>query len=226
MAHTRPAAKIAFVKTGWSDWYQGGPVSGRHGYLRHSGAGHERFNFMPVPNGLYYGYLPPIGRQERPPQPSDLSNWLLVFVAARDGSGPLTIVGWYENAVFSREYIPRPEYQETGFETDDDGNQYLYCVSSDRVLLIPLELRTTTIDGSHFRRAPIIYARGGQRSEPWRGALAAVAEDMLTRFTFVDANLVLQNASAEHGREVEGQAIDRARRHLTELGYSVLDRTE
>jgi hypothetical protein len=56
--------RIAIVKTGWSDWYQGEQVVGRFGYLNattEGQQGHECYNFMPAPDGSYYGYLPPVG---------------------------------------------------------------------------------------------------------------------------------------------------------------------
>src|SRR5216683_2353302 len=135
MARSAAGAKIAFVKTAWSDLYEGEQVRGRHRYLRGRGAGHEKYNCMPGLDGVYYGYVPPIGRKERPPQPSDRNNWLVMFVAAREGSGPLTIVGWYADASFTEEYRPRPEYPQSGFETDDEGNQFLYCVLSPLAVL-------------------------------------------------------------------------------------------
>ena len=49
-----------------------------------------------------------MGRNKRPPQPKESENWLVIFVAARDGNGPLTVVGWYDNASFENEYTDSP----------------------------------------------------------------------------------------------------------------------
>jgi len=110
--------RIAFVKTGWSEEYSGGPVVGRHAHISEFKEAHERFNFLKAPNKQFYAYLPPIGRNFRPPQPQETSDWLVIFVSARNGNGPLTVVGWYEHATFEREYQERPEYESgQNFET-------------------------------------------------------------------------------------------------------------
>ena len=59
--------RIALVKTGWSDEYQGGQVLGRYAHIEQFDEAHERFNFRHAADGRYYGYLPPIGKQLRPP---------------------------------------------------------------------------------------------------------------------------------------------------------------
>jgi len=124
--------KNSFCQNRMSDYYQGGPVSGRHTHIQNYEDAHERFNFLIGPDSRYYAYIPPSGEQQRPPQPKDKNDWLVVFVAAHNGNGPLTVVGWYENASFEPEYKERPEYK-TGidFETDVDGYSYIYCVSAD-----------------------------------------------------------------------------------------------
>ena len=100
--------QIAFVKIGWSDYYQGDRVIGRHAHICEYEEAHERFNFLRASDGLFYGSLPPIGPNRRPPQPKKRENWLVIFVAARNGNGPLTIIGWYNNATFERDYLDRP----------------------------------------------------------------------------------------------------------------------
>src|SRR5438105_964049 len=117
--------RIALVKTGWSDRYQGGPVFGRYAHIAQFDEAHERFNFLQHSDGLFYGYLPPIGPKKRPPQPKVRDNWLLIFVSARNGNGPLTVVGWYDNAIFHEEYAERREYfTSEDFETDVQGKRY------------------------------------------------------------------------------------------------------
>ena len=79
-----------------------------HGYLRTGRAGYEKFNFLPGPRGRCYGYLPPIGHQHAAPRPAPPHGWLIVFVAAEGGHGPLRPVGWYEDARFEPMWtIPR-----------------------------------------------------------------------------------------------------------------------
>jgi len=172
--------RIAFVKTGWSEEYAGGPVVGRFAYIVYEGDAHEKFNFQKVQNQRFYAYIPPIGRNLRPPQPQETNNWLIIFVSARNGNGRLTVVGWYEQATFEREYRDRPEY-ESGYDfpTDVDNSNYDYCISSSSAHLIPAENRNIIVPGVHFRRTPIIYARGNVQDDEWREELAMLAEEIV-----------------------------------------------
>ena len=169
--------RIAFVKTGWSEKYAGGKVVGRHAYISEFGDAHEQFNFREAPDKRFYACIPPIGRKFQPPQPQEANDWLIIFVSARNGNGPLTVVGWYEQATFEREYRERPEYESgNDFDTDVEDNNYVYCISSSSAQLIPVENRNTTVPGDHFRRTPIIYARGNGQDDEWREELAILAE--------------------------------------------------
>ena len=173
--------RIAFVKTGWSDHYEGGPVLGRHAHVQEFDEAHERFNFLRHSDGRFYGYLPPIGRIERPPQPKEKDGWLLVFISARNGNGPLTVVGWYQGATFHDEYIARPEYSDTEeFELDVHGSKYSYCISADSAHLIPTAERTDTVSGDHFKRTPVLYLRGNGKDDAWRKELAEFAESLVS----------------------------------------------
>ena len=226
--------RIAIVKTGWSDWYQGGPVVGRFGYLNateEGQKGHECYNFKPAQDGTYYGYLPPIGRG--PPQPRMKDHWLLIFIAAFEGKGPLTFVGWYEDATFAEGYTERPEYRlSEPFETDAWGSRFFYCISAKRAHLVPLEKRTETLPGHHMRRSPIAYVRGQGEAEPWRESLAARAEELVTKFLPVirsEESVTTDirgfpQESAEHRKRVEKAAIEKAKRYLRHQGYMVEDR--
>jgi hypothetical protein len=194
--------RIAFVKIGWSELYQGGPVVGRFGDQNW----HERYNFMPGPDGIYYAYVPPIGQARAAPSPQDRTGWLLIFVAAFEGNGPLTVVGWYEDASFADGYQARPEYQASEtFETDAEGGQFRYCVSARQAYLIPYEQRVTSISGNHMRRVPIVYVRGQQQAESWRMELARVAEDAVAEYAPIVSGVettvpagILPVATAEH----------------------------
>nr|ART39930.1 J381 [uncultured bacterium] len=218
--------KIAFVKTGWSDEYQGGPVLGRYAHIAKFGEAHERFNFRRTADERFYGYLPPIGRAQRPPQPAVEDGWLLIFVSARKGTGPLTVVGWYEEATLHSEYSDRPEYvTEPDFEKDAHGAKYGYCISADAAHLIPVASRRQTVSGDHFKRSPILYARGNGKNEPWRRELASLAEELVSspppdiggpppRFVFPDP---------EHRKKVELAAVEAAL-HFLRKNYKVTDR--
>lgn len=220
--------RIAFAKTGWSEEYRGAPIVGRHAYISAYAEAHERFNFLPGPDKRFYAYLPPIGEHQGPPKPSEQEGWLVVFVAARDGDGPLTVVGWYEDASFEVSYMARPEYElSVQFETPSDGGQFVYCISAPMAHLVVPEQRTITVSGAHFRRSPIIYARGGGKADTWRAEFAELAERLVSSDELAPkepAPSGLRYPDAEHRKKVEVAAVEAVISHLEEQGYKVADR--
>ena len=220
--------RIAYVKTGWSDTYQGGAVFGRHDYITEYEDAHERFNFLPGPDGRYYGYIPPIGKKYRPPQPEKSDGWLIIFVAAERGQGPLTVVGWYDHAQLEDEYQDRPEYgANVEFETDVEDVKFMYCIVSDSATLIPTADRTITISGKHFRRSPIVYVRGTESKDTWRTELAKFAVKMVktSERVFQKAGMPSVNfPDAKHRKKVEKAAINAVRTLLGRKGYNIRDR--
>jgi hypothetical protein len=216
--------RIAFVKTGWSEWYQGGLVSGRHSYINEYEEAYEKYNFLPIANGKHYAYIPPIGKKERPPQPKENDGWLIIFVAAKNGKGKLTIVGWYENATFHSNYLPRPEYKfESGFETDNEGMNYSYCISSENAYLVPPNERTKTISGKHFGRTPVIYVKGVQEKDDWRKKLSKLAQYYVTS----ESNNTKKGwgfPDKEHRDKVEEISIEIATKLLKKKKYKIKDR--
>ncbi|MBK8636925.1 MAG: DUF3883 domain-containing protein [Chromatiaceae bacterium] len=212
--HTR----IALVKTGWSDEYQGEQVLGRYAHITEFDEAHERFNFQKAADGRFYGYLPPIGPKKRAPQPKNPDGWLLLFVSARNGNGPLTVVGWYEDATLHSEYKDRPEYDtEADFETDVNGAKFGYCISAGMAHLIPVGSRTQTISGNHFKRSPVLYVRGNGKNEYWRQELATLAEELVSNPpSDTDcAPPMIAFPDPEHRKKVELAAIDAAKRYLS-----------
>lgn len=220
--------RIAYVKTGWSDTYQGGAVFGRHDYITEYEDAHERFNFLPAPDGRFYGYIPPIGNKYRPPQPENSDGWLIIFVAAERGIGPLTVVGWYEKAQFVDEYQDRPEYgTSVDFETDVEDEKFVYCIVSESATLIPTADRTITISGKHFRRSPIVYVRGTGSKDTWRTELAKFAVKMVKTPGRVIQKAGMPSISfpdAKHRKKVEKKAIDAVQARLKVEGYKIQDR--
>lgn len=218
--------KIAFVKTGWSVAYQGGAVLGRYSYLRrHRGAGYEACNFLPDGNGTFRAYVPPIGEQYAIPKPKDPNGWLVVFVAAKEGRGPITVVGWYRDATFHRSSELRPEYKETsGFPLTSDRKKYSYCISAPAAHLIPIDHRTVTISGSHFRSAAYIAVRGDGKSESWRKKLAELADSLTstraTKTIRTPSRATIVFPDPEHRRRVEHAAIAAAKRWLKQHEYA------
>lgn len=217
--------RIAFVKTGWSDHYEGGPVLGRHAHVQEFDEAHERFNFLKHSDRRYYGYLPPIGKNESSPQPREKDGWLLIFVSARNGNGPLTVVGWYERATFHNGYMPRPEYSDSeSFELDVHGSKYSYCISAPAAHLIPTADRTDTVSGDHFKRTPVLYVRGNGKDDAWRDDLAEFAESLVsTKQVATSSTPSLTFPDQQLRKRVEEAAISAAK-HLLKADYRVVDR--
>lgn len=206
------AARIAFAKTGWSKEYLGGDVSGRHAHIAEGKKAEERFNFLPASDGKFYAYIPRIGRSS-PPKPKETDDWLVIFVAARDGTGPLTVVGWYEHAIFERKYQVRP----------DKGNYY--CVSSDSARPISVEKRKYEISSGHFKRTPIVYARGNGKNDNWRQELAALAEKIVANPELeIDLKPKSGFPDSAAQKAVEEAAIKKAMEYLKDKKYEVFDK--
>ncbi|WP_370611538.1 hypothetical protein [Klebsiella aerogenes] len=191
--------QIAIIKCGWSDWYEGGPVQGRHGYIQEREA-HEKFNFLHHPTEGYQVYIPPMGIERKAPRPRDPDNWLLVMVAAEEGSKPLKIVGWYEGASFNHDgYRPRTFFfgPESEARLTDHGDDYYYCITARKAVCVPPEKRTEAarIDGRHLGSTPIAYIEGHGRTrqtDPWRDSLYRTVTRFIQHYT--------QNESAQnHG---------------------------
>lgn len=227
--------QIAFVKIGWSDHYEGGPVLGRHAHVQEHNEAHEQFNFLRHSNGKYYGYLPPIGGARRPPQPKNKENWLLIFVSAKNGNGPLTVVGWYERATLHEEYVERPEYSVSeDFKLNAHGGKYIYCLSSDAAYLIPTTSRTDTVSGERFKRTPILYVRGNGKHEGWRDELAEFAESLvaekkadeshLPKFFFPDSKQrkLIEEAAIKVAKEFLNKQYRVEDRQKDNCGYDLL----
>lgn len=204
---------------------------GRYGYLqgKGKGLGHECFNFLRGPSGHWYGYIPPIGENEAAPKPSELSDWLIIFVSAYQGKGRLTVVGWYEGATFAGRYVSRPEYESGAFETDSNGDKFFYCMSAPRAFLIAPEMRTQTIHGDHFRRSPILYVRGRSKdNDPWRQELAQFAEELVARSG--ESTVPPERKPTVPGipwidpefkRKVETAAVKAASEYVQQKGYHI-----
>lgn len=166
------ADKVAVIKVGWCEFYNGDIVKGEHKNIRTHAEGHERYNFKPGSDGSYYGYTPPIS-DKYPPSPLEKDGWLLFILAKKPGEAGLYLVGWYENASFADDYLPRPEYKsaQPTLEKDAHGQPFTYIVTAPVATRIPVAARRFRFDGSHMRRAPIYYLRGNDAKDDWRETL-------------------------------------------------------
>ena len=159
----------------------------------------------------------------------------MIFISAEEGKGPLKAVGWYEDAKFESQPIPRPEYKSNpNFEMDDEGRQYKYLISARRAHLIRVDQRPSISIGDHMKRSPILYVRGNNVPEPWRSRLAQQAETLVRKFrsaglkkrgTTSDArrNGGPWYASKEHKDAVDLAAIQYVK-HKLKKQYDVQDR--
>lgn len=177
--------KIAFIKCGWADNYQGDRVQGRHGYIKEREA-NEKYNFVrnTGPDAEQYQiYVPPIAGGKKAPMAGQVERdksdgWLLIFVAAEEGNKRLKIVGWYENAYFLGEYrlrtmFPLEDRQEP---PTDNGLAFSYCITAEKAVCVPLNERTedAIIPGRHLGSTSVAYINGNGRSvkrDLWRKAL-------------------------------------------------------
>jgi hypothetical protein len=220
--------RIAFIKTGWSKFYDGSDlVKGWHSYLNEK-QGYEAYNFLPGMDGKFYGYLPPIGKKGLP-NPRVKKDWLLIFVARQDGVGSLKVVGWYDSADFL------PEYQSRSINNSirknqnlSDGEQFLYCIVARSGHLIPEEEREG-IDLPNMKRTPLLYVRG-------RGKDPALNDEKLA----ILAEKIVQNHSKaiedreekikdlfspdpKRRKETEKAAIENTKLYLERLGFHKIE---
>lgn len=144
-------SKVMIAKIAWSEAYSGGTVYGRHAYLKEKSkkrvhtrngktyfeaVGHETYNFLSYDKRCY-GYIPPIGEDYVPPNPTDPKGWLVIFVAPYMGYGNYVAVGWYENATFEwntkngiRIYKKRPH--DKNFPKDEENKDFTYCLKTNK----------------------------------------------------------------------------------------------
>lgn len=220
--------RIAFVKTAWSEYYQGGQVFGRYAYINEEGEGHEACNFLPDQNGKYLAYIPPIGKKFRPPQPNQKEGWLTIFVSAYRGNGPLTVVGWYRNARFEDEYKVRPEYEKRKpFQHTPKGDEFVYCVSAESAHLVLPSQRNITVSGAHFRRSPVIYVEGVGKKDEWRRDFAKLSKKIVSKKTTDNPDvpkLGLSFPDLKKRKEVEEAAISHVIKYLKKNNYKVSDK--
>lgn len=197
----RQFENICFVKTGWSDRYQGGPVYGRHAHLKKFKNGHEALNFMPGPDGKFYVYVPPHSL------PDNTESWLVVVVAAGTKNnghsfGPLEPVGWLSGATFVQEK-KRPEYvTDDYFPVSSDGTPFNYSIVAAEAVLIPAAQRAIPLPVEHGRKlgmsSMVIVRENGKTKnmEAWREDYSEFALDLVRQFPLHQGQTVKDAAEA------------------------------
>ena len=128
MAVATQSGKVMLLKTAWSEFYDGDPITGNFDYIKEHGpkSGHEKYNFSPR-DGMYRGYCPPPG-----PKPADRTGWTVIWVAKKPGTSGIRVVGVYYDASITSEYV---DYIAA-------GEQIYYRVTAKSALFIPPELRS------------------------------------------------------------------------------------
>lgn len=202
--------RIAVINTGWSDDYCGAAVRGNFGYLA-KGVGHEKFNFLPDSRGRYYAYTPPLGKLHNPPMPAEPEDWIVFAVSRRPDRSGLYLVGWYEGAVFMRDYVVRPDAAALG--EDSDGGHFTYTLHADSAYSIPLALRDRSIRGDNIKRS-YAYLRGNCGRDAWRTTVAkqllAYRTEYLERLSVAPVEETPKLGfcgSAKRRREIEEKAV-------------------
>jgi len=236
--------KIMWVKSGWSDYYRGGPVDGNFRWFnRGQGEGHEAFNFMASRDGTYYCYVPPHGAYSASPSSSDADGWTVVCLAKFPSQKGIHVVGWYENATLMGKQLPRPEYDDGGFRLDNKGEKFTYTIKSDRAFLVPPETRTKPFSHPSVRQGKFSYLSGpGVAPEPAKAEVLEILLEELARVQCIaiekpdpktapdeleDGNdPLIRFGTPEHRRKVELAAEGAVTAMLEGKGYSVLRRSD
>jgi hypothetical protein len=213
MSMTTQYDKVVLLKTAWSEFYDGDPISGNFGYIKEHGpkSGHEKYNFAPR-NGIYHGYCPPPG-----PKPTDLNGWTVIWVAKKPGTKGVRVIGVYYDATFTGEYV---EF--------DVGNEHIsFCVSAKSALFVPPELRSEAFP-SPVRSGSCCYLQIPGTTSKYRPLLTK-----LLRFieaTQNDADALKRESSStgfpdtETRRKAEKAAVDFVTNHYRKNGYVVSSR--
>jgi hypothetical protein len=225
--------RIAIANVAWSELYEGDALVGDHAFLQKNGWGAERYNFLPVPDGGYAGYVRPVGPTDAVPNPREKDGWLVIYVSKRKNRPGLYIVGWFENATFLPDYRDRPEY-EIGdeFPLTPDNTKFHYVAVAKNAFRVPEELRDVKIETTAMRRTSIMYLRGHGTFSAKKEALAQSVVRQIDELRELIGNVGFQDntdkrnsitTDSNRRKEVEDASMDCATDYLKGLGYSVKD---
>lgn len=153
--------KLLWVKFGWSHLYCGDPVDGNFRYLIAGGTGLESWNFLPGPDGNYYGYVPPSGRYAGKPSNPDPYGWTVVCLAKYPTRSGIHVVGWYEQATLLGRYERRPDAPGKGPVSQDGWSDApCYSIWAPTAFLVPVSARTQPFSHSSVRTAKYSFLVG------------------------------------------------------------------
>lgn len=221
---------MVFLNTAWMEYYKGlvGDDSEIHGggsYVEEYGYGHEIYNFKKI-NGKVYGYAQPGGANnlERlgAKLGADYLNGLTTIFTATHKDGGTYIVGWYQNAIFYR------DYQETVLSERKFKNEYIgYYVEADErdAVLLSVDERFC------FPKIPRGVKGGMGQSNVWYAdseEMRSFRAEVLNKINkYEKSNKKLKNikfnrnSNMDNRKITEEKAIKLVTQKYTELGYYV-----
>lgn len=239
--------KVMWVKFGWSDEYQGGPVDGNYSWMtKKDGEAHEAFNFFPSPDGSYCCYLPPHGKSNASPSSNDPHGWLVICLAKRKEGKGVHVVGWFKNATLNGQELPRPEYKaKKGFRLDNKGKPFCYDISAPKCFMVPTECRTKPFSHKSIGRGSYSYLLRSGQTTPENSFKKAVLDFLLSELERLRPVAIEQPTAKikkdsvedgtnplgsfgtpEHRREVEMAAEQAVTTELETMGYRVIRRSD
>jgi hypothetical protein len=222
------------VKFGWSDYYRGGPVSGKFPFIAGGEQGHEAWNFLRQDDGTYFCYTPPQS-ETGTPWNADRHGWTVVCLAKDPKRPGIHIVGWYEDAELIGKYAIRPEgFDPGGAEPSDE---YYYSIRAKKAFLVPPEFRTDPFSHTSVRQGKYSFLRGpGVRENDNKRQVREILERKLSQLRGVAvANPDSDRApdrdndkidplsgfgTAEHRKSVEEAAVKAAKAVLKTQGFA------
>lgn len=234
--------KILWVKFGWSEFYRGGPVDGNFSYMLDGSKGHEAWNFEPAPDGRYYCYVPPQGRQASKPSNDDPHGWTVVCLAKNPKQKGVHVVGWYEDATLEGQYLRRPGAEDSGEVTQDGwGKGISYSISAPIAHLVPPDARTHPFSHLSIKQGKYSLLDGPNvpQTENKRQAQKLIERELRRLAGVAVTNPNTRSApdtendetdplrgfgTPEHRKEVEEKAVAAAKKALKAIGYSCISR--
>ena len=205
---------ILWIKTGWSDFYQGGPVLGNFSYLNNTQAkrvsedqkeGHEKYNFLPTQAGKYCLYLPPQGRARSLPKDPKNRKWTVICLAKRPGETGIHIVGWLENAELHGRSHERPEYENDFFRLSNAGSKFTYSISSYEAYLIDPSHRNKPFSHTSIKTAKYSFLT---RKEDRLNARKKVVLELLKSEIQRLKPVAIKNPTLENTKDFENDEVD------------------
>jgi hypothetical protein len=149
---------LALIKTAWCDHYDGEETVGNFKNL--DGGGFERFNMSPTDGSFQIYSIPYQDDPDRPPFPKSGSpkNWAVAQVARDPELGGVKLVGWFENATFIGQELPR---------TIPGAEGTTYCITSNKAFEIAPEKRLPINHGGRIGSLQYAWLKGDGDDEKW-----------------------------------------------------------